>query len=112
MPTGRRSTHGSKQFPLLTLPAWRSSGSLMLNNIDYEAWCISINLPAYARAVIDCVRESQPSRRVRSGHENVSGRYPSRKMGHTIQFESHRNELATIMGYEHDEDVLEFWDQP
>ena len=79
----------------------------MLNNTDYNTWCISLNLSAYARAVIDCVRESQPSRRVRSGHQNVSGRYPSRKMGHTIQFESQRNELTTIMEFEHDEDVLE-----
>jgi putative transposase len=55
---------------------------------------------------------SEPSRRVRSTVGNVCGRYPSRKMGRTIQFESHRNELATILEYEHSKAVLEFWDQP
>ncbi|MCI0421843.1 MAG: DDE-type integrase/transposase/recombinase [Acidobacteria bacterium] len=42
----------------------------------------------------------------------MSGRYPSRKMGVTIQFESHRVELAFVHEMEHDPDVLEFYDQP
>jgi transposase InsO family protein len=33
-------------------------------------------------------------------------------MGVTIQFESHKNELAFIHEYEHERDVLEFYDQP
>ena len=33
-------------------------------------------------------------------------------MGRTIQFESHRNELATILELEHDPAVIEFYDQP
>ena len=41
----------------------------------------------------------------------MSGRYPSRKMGVTIQFESHRVELAFIYEMEHDPDVLEYYDQ-
>lgn len=43
---------------------------------------------------------------------NVSGRYPSQKMGCTIQFESHRGELAFIYQLEHDATVLEFYDKP
>jgi putative transposase len=43
---------------------------------------------------------------------NVSVRYPSRKMGVTIQAESHRVELAGLYEYEHDQQVLEFYDQP
>ena len=46
------------------------------------------------------------------GRGNVSGRYPSRKMGMTIQFESHRVELAAIYEMEHDDSVEEFYDQP
>jgi putative transposase len=46
------------------------------------------------------------------GHENVSGRYPSRKMGLTIQFESHRVELPFVYEMEHDPGVLEYYDQP
>jgi len=33
---------------------------------------------------------------VGGGHRNVSGRYPSRKMGTSVQFESHRVELPFI----------------
>ncbi len=43
---------------------------------------------------------------------NVSVRYPSRKMGVTIRAESHRVELAGLYEYEHDQQVLEFYDQP
>jgi len=74
----------------------------------YECW----GLPDQARAVIDQVRSSSPARRVRSGRGNVSGSYPSRKMGATIQFESHRVELAAVYEMEHDPGVLEFFDQP
>jgi transposase InsO family protein len=42
----------------------------------------------------------------------VIGRYPSKKMGVTIQFESHRVELAGIYEMEHAPDVLEYYDQP
>jgi len=49
---------------------------------------------------------------VGGGRSNVSGRYPSRKMGVTIQFESHRVELAGVYEMEHDATVLEYFDQP
>src|SRR5205823_5647114 len=39
-------------------------------------------------------------------------RYPSRKMGLTIQFESHRVELPLVYEMEHDPGVLEYYDQP
>ena len=41
-----------------------------------------------------------------------SGRYPIRKMGLTIQFESHRVELPLVYEMEHDPGVLEYYDQP
>jgi putative transposase len=71
-----------------------------------------LGLSDEARSIIDQVRSSDPARRVRSGRGNVSGRYPSKKMGVTIQFESHRVELAAIYEMEHDADVLEYFDQP
>jgi putative transposase len=43
---------------------------------------------------------------------NVSGAYASRKMGCTIQFESHKVELWAIYTMEHDPHVLEYYDQP
>ncbi len=51
-------------------------------------------------------------RRVTSRAHNVSGAYPSRKIGITIHFESHTVELWVIYLMEHDPDVLEFYDQP
>lgn len=64
------------------------------------------------QAVIARVRSSDPARRVGGGRRNVAGRYPSRKMRVTVQFESHRVELAAIYELEHDRDVIEYYDQP
>jgi transposase InsO family protein len=65
-----------------------------------------------ARCAIEAIRSSEPSRAVESRRNNVRGRYASEKMGVTIQFESHKNELARIKKYEHDSNVLEYYDQP
>jgi putative transposase len=65
-----------------------------------------------AQGVIEEIRGSPPSRRVRSAAGNVSVRYPSRKMGVIIQAESHHNELAGIYEKEHDPHTLEYYDQP
>jgi len=62
--------------------------------------------------LIQHIRASPPSRLVEDGRSNVAGRYPSLKMGHTIQFESHKVELPFIREYEFDSNVLEYYDQP
>lgn len=84
----------------------------MLNDDELQVWSQRLNLSARAQALIAQIRSSPPARRVGSRAGNVSGRYPSRKMGVTIQFESHRHELAAIYELEHDPAVLEFYDQP
>ena len=84
----------------------------MLGNEDLLAWFQSVRLPECGRSIVHQIRSSDPARRVGGGRRNVSGRYPSKKMGITIQFESHRVELARIYELEHDPDVLEYWDQP
>lgn len=84
----------------------------MLDAKSFDNWCQFLGLSQPARAAIERVRASPPSRRVQSGRGNVCGNYPSRKMGVTIQFESHRNELARIYELESDPDVLEYYDQP
>ncbi len=84
----------------------------MLSPEALESWCKEIGVLPCARALVDQIRTSDPARRVGGGRSNVSGRYPSRKMGVTIQFESHRVELAGIYEMEHDAEVLEFYDQP
>src|SRR5205085_591976 len=83
----------------------------MLNKIEIEQWYSRLSLSDEARAVIHQIRTSQPVRSVQSFNGNVTGRYPSRKMGVVIQFENHKNELAFIYEYEHDNDVLEYFDQ-
>src|SRR6266566_384799 len=84
----------------------------MLSEERFEVWCLQHHLSEQARAIVGRIRSSPPSRLVRGAAGNVSGRYPSQKMGCTIQFESHRGELAFIYQMEHDPMVLEFYDQP
>jgi putative transposase len=84
----------------------------MLSDAQFLQWCQQLKLSPSAQATIAQIRSGPPARHVHSRAGNVSGRYPSRKMGGTIQFESHRVELAAIYVMEHDPDVLEFYDQP
>ncbi len=84
----------------------------MLRDGALAALCQRLGLSEQARAVIEAIRSAPPARRVRGAAGNVAVRYPSRKMGVTIQAESHRNELAGLYEYEHDPATLEFYDQP
>lgn len=84
----------------------------MLTADEVDSWCHRQNLSELARKTLETIRCKEPARRVGGGRKNVSGFYPSRKMGKTIQFESHKVELPFIYELEHDEDVLEFYDQP
>lgn len=84
----------------------------MFTGEEYEAWCYHLSLSYATCSLIERIRSGEPARSVHSRHGNVSGRYPSRKMGRTIQFESHRNELAAILELEHDAEIHEYYDQP
>jgi hypothetical protein len=84
----------------------------MLDQRQFQEWSRKLNFTTQAESLIQQIRSSAPSRRVQGRRGNVSGRYPSRKMGVTIQFESHRNELAAIYELEHDPAVIEMYDQP
>ena len=84
----------------------------MLTDDGFQVWCLQNRIPAQTKASIERIRSSQPVRKVRSRASNVSGRYPSRKMGRTIQFESRHVELWGIYQMERDDDVLEYYDQP
>ena len=64
------------------------------------------------RRLVASVRNGPPARAVGGAGGNVTGRYPSRKMGRTIQYESRTVELAAVVLYETDPDVHEFYDQP
>jgi putative transposase len=84
----------------------------MLSSDGLLSWFQRLDIPEQTRTAIERIRSSGPSRLVGGRRSNVSGRYPSRKMGVTIQFESHRVELAGIYEMEHDAGVLEYFDQP
>jgi len=84
----------------------------MLSTGAFEQWCQRLDLSEQAQTLIAHIRSSPPSRLVRSAAGNVSGRYASAKMQCTIQFESHRDELAAVYEMEHDPEVVEFFDQP
>ncbi|MED4853035.1 DDE-type integrase/transposase/recombinase [Caldifermentibacillus hisashii] len=79
---------------------------------DIFSFCKQIGLSEQAIKEIEFIRNSEPSRRVRSGIRNVAGFYPSKKMGVTIQFESRTVELPAIYEKEHDPLVFEYYDQP
>ena len=84
----------------------------MLTDEEFRAWCQRNNIGQETEAYIQRLRQSEPERRVRSRASNVSGRYPSVKMGCSIQFESQHVELWGIYTMERDSDVLEMYDQP
>lgn len=84
----------------------------MLNEEAYQHWLDHCGFSAPARALLSDIRQSPPVRRVTGRRGNVHGHYPSRKMGLTIQFESHTVELWAIYAMEHDPGVLEYYDQP
>jgi hypothetical protein len=87
----------------------------MFQKTEFDSWCRSLGLSSETVALIESIRSSQPVRAARSSAGNVTGRFPSRKMGVTIQFESHKNELSFIREYEYEryeKEVLEYYDQP
>ena len=53
----------------------------MLTEAELSAWYQRLNFSEATRTIIDQVRRSDPARRVGGGRSNVSGFYPSRKMG-------------------------------
>jgi putative transposase len=83
-----------------------------MNSSEFEHWCRRLQFEPTTTNLIGSIRAAQPHRRVTGRAKNVSGVYPSRKMGLTIQFESHTVELWAIYQMEHDPNVLEFYDQP
>src|SRR5437016_13582238 len=75
----------------------------------YAQWCHALALPPATREYLATIRSRLPVRRVSSRAGNVSGTYPSRKMGVTMQFESHkRGYWSTLVMADHPQ-ALEFF---
>jgi transposase InsO family protein len=84
----------------------------MLTEGEIKRLMARLDVTAEGQSMVMRIRGSNPSRNVGSKMNNVACRYPSRKMGLTIQAESHTNELAAIYHWEHDANTYEFYDQP
>src|SRR5258707_15252769 len=84
----------------------------MLEQLEFSLWCDEQELLEKAREMIEVIRTSEPVRSRQSRIGNWTGRYASDKMGRTIQFESRTPEYPAIVTYEHNEKVLEYYDQP
>jgi putative transposase len=91
---------------------WPHEKEQRMKTFAFEGWCDRLQLPTATRDFLDHIRSSPPVRRVQGRLLNVCGTYASRKMGVSIQFESHTVELWAIYTMEHDREVLEFFDQP
>jgi putative transposase len=83
-----------------------------LTDEEFRAWCQRNKIEPETAAYIQDIRTAEPERKVRGRKSNVSGRYPSQKMGFSIQFESQHVELWGCRTMERDQDVLEYYDQP
>ncbi|WP_159438174.1 TnsA endonuclease N-terminal domain-containing protein [Salimicrobium flavidum] len=83
-----------------------------MDDKTFEKWKQNSDLSSKALEEISEIRRTPPSRRVGDSRYSVTGRFSSKKMKSTIQFESHKVELPYIYQLEHNDDVLEFYDQP
>lgn len=90
----------------------RKKDSMALTDEEFRAWCQCNKIEPETITYMQRIRSSEPERQVRGGASNVSGRYPSQKMGFSIQFESQHVELWGCYTMERDNDVLEMYDQP
>src|SRR5215472_9249242 len=78
----------------------------MLDDHELQSWRQRLNLSEEAEVMIRQIRSSEPARRVQGRRGNVRGCFPSRKMGHTVQYESLINELSAIYLMEYHEEDL------
>jgi putative transposase len=71
-----------------------------------------LKLSKETQKLVTEIRDSPPSRTPRARRGNMPVWYPSKKMQCIIKAESHKVEFAFLLQVEHDDDVLEVWDQP
>src|SRR5437764_11461287 len=69
---------------------WQS----VLETDGKHLWCERLQLPISTRDFLVRLRSSPPARRIQGRLLNVCGTYASRKMGVSIQFESHTRAIC------------------
>ena len=90
--------------------SWRRP--LPLADGDLDALFDVHDVNEAGREFVRAIRSRDPIRAVRPGHGHVCVRFPSHKMGRTIQCESRTCELPFAMEAEWDSKTHEYYDQP
>jgi putative transposase len=83
-----------------------------LDGIPLQTYFRRLNLQKDAQDLLIHIRSSPASRLPNSRAGNMPVWYPSKKMQCIIKAESAKVEFAFLLEAEHDDEVLEFWDQP
>ncbi len=83
-----------------------------LDGISLQTYFRRLKLQKEAQDLLICIRSSPPSRLPDSRAGNMPVWYPSKKMQCIIKAESAKVEFGFLLEAEHDDEVLEFWDQP
>jgi putative transposase len=95
--------HNVRQEQIMTRP---------LDGIALQTYFRRLKLEKDAQDLLIHIRSSPPSRLPDSRAGNMPIWYPSKKMQCIMKAESAKVEFAFLLEAEHDNDVLEFWDQP
>src|SRR5713226_8970330 len=83
-----------------------------LDGVALQAYFRRFGFPREARELLVHIRSSPPSRTPGARRGNMPVWYPSKKMQCIIKAESAKVEFAFLLEAEHDDEVVEFWDQP
>jgi putative transposase len=83
-----------------------------LDGIALLAYFRRLGFSRETQELLLCIRSSPPSRTPGARRGNMPVWYPSTKMQCIIKAESAKVEFAFLLEAEHDDDVLEIWDQP
>src|SRR6266852_5987290 len=83
-----------------------------LDGTAFSAYVRRLKLSKETRELLAHIRSSPPNRTPEARKGNMPVWYPSKKMHCIIKAESHKVEFAFLLQTEHDDDVLEVWDQP
>ncbi len=83
-----------------------------LDGIRLLTYFRRLKLSKETQELLKGIRDSPPSRTPGARRGNMPVWYPSKKMQCIIKAESHKVEFAFLLQVEHDDDVLEVWDQP
>ncbi len=83
-----------------------------LDGLALQTYFRRLKLQKEAQDLLITIRSSPPSCSPDSRAGNMPVWYPSKKMQCIMKAESAKVEFAFLLEAEHDDEVLEFWDQP